>query len=114
MQLRRLKDIVAVALMAMVFGLAVSSPAFGDDEGRKVKSKVSPAYPELAKKMNVTGVVKLQVTIAANGSVKNAKVIGGHPLLVDAAIEAIRKYRYEPASEDTTEVVEFHFDNNNN
>ena len=113
MFVRRLKNLVAVALMALVFGLAVGAPASAEDEGRRVKSKVPPAYPELAKKLNVTGTVKLQVIIGANGSVKSAKVIGGHPLLVDPAIEAVKKWKYEPASEDSTEIVEFHFDNNN-
>lgn len=113
MFVRRLKNLVAVALMALVFGLAVAAPASAEDEGRRVKSKVPPTYPELAKRLNVTGTVKLQVIIGANGSVKSAKVIGGHPLLVDPAMEAVKKWKYEPASEDSTEIVEFHFDNNN-
>lgn len=112
MLLRRLRDLIAVGLMGLVLGLAVST-ASAQDEGRKVKSKVSPTYPELAKRMNVTGVVKLRVTIAANGSVKDAKVIGGHPLLVDPAMEAVKKWKYEPGDE-STEIVEFRFDNNGN
>jgi len=112
-QLRRLRNLVAVALMALSFGLAVAAPATAEDDSRKLKSKVSPTYPELAKKMNVTGTVKLQVTIGANGSVKGAKVVGGHPLLVDPAIEAVKKWKYEPGPQDTTEVVEFHFDETN-
>lgn len=112
MLLRRLRDLISVGLMGLVLGLAVCT-ASAQEEGRKVKSKVSPAYPELAKRMNVTGVVKLRVTIAANGSVKDAKVIGGHPLLVDPAMEAVRKWKYEPG-EESTEIVEFRFDNNSN
>lgn len=113
MFVRRLKNLVAVALMALLFGIGVSVPASAEGEARRVKSRVAPTYPDLAKRMNVTGVVKLQVTIAANGTVKTAKVVGGHPLLVDPAIEAVKKWKYEPASEDTSEIVEFHFDNNN-
>jgi TonB family protein len=77
---------------------------------RKVKSKVMPLYPELARRMGITGTVKIQVVVAPNGSVKNAKVVGGHPVLAPAAMDAVRKWRFEPASEETTGVVEFKFD----
>lgn len=109
---RTVKNLLALALMALAFGMTAIAPARAEDEGRRVKTKVAPTYPELARRMNVTGVVKLRVTIAANGTVKDAKVIGGHPLLVDPAIEAAKKWKYEPASEESSEIVEFRFDNN--
>ena len=112
MLLRGLKRWVALAALVLTLGLAICAPAFGNDD-RKIKSKVNPVYPELAKKMNVTGVVKVQVTVAANGTVKSAKAIGGHPLLIDPAVDAVKKWRYEPGAEDSTEVVEFRFDPNN-
>jgi TonB family protein len=76
---------------------------------RKAKQKINPAYPELARHANISGIVKLEATIAANGQVKNVKVLGGHPLLAGAAEDALRKWRYEPGSGETTAVVEFHF-----
>lgn len=112
MLLRNLKRIVAAILMALALGMTVSTTVRAEDD-RKVKSKVSPVYPELAKRMNVTGAVKLQVTVLPNGTVKTAKVIGGHPLLVDPAMDAVKKWKYEPGSEETTSVVEFRFDGNN-
>ncbi len=88
------------------------SLAWGQDGeiARKVKSKVSPVYPALAKRMNISGVVKVQITVDKTGVVKNAKLVGGHPILADAAMDAVRKWRYEGAAEETTGVVEFHFD----
>jgi TonB family protein len=56
------------------------------------------------------GMVRLEATIAPNGTVKQVKVLGGHPLLVQAATDAIRKWKYAPAGEETTAVVEFRFD----
>jgi len=109
---RRLKNLVAMTLVALVLGLSAAS-ARAEDDGRRVKSKVAPVYPELAKRMNVTGVVKLQVVVAPNGIVKSAKAIGGHPLLIDPAVDAVKKWKYEPAAEETTNTVEFRFDNNN-
>jgi TonB family protein len=87
--------------------------ASGQEEiARKAKFKVAPAYPDLARRMNITGIVKLQVTVAANGSVKSARLVGGHPVLANAALEAIKKWRFEPGPEDTTGIVDFHFSPN--
>jgi protein TonB len=105
-----LRRVVAIALLGGMAAIVLPS-AFGQGEiTRKVKTKVAPEYPELARRMNIVGVVKIQVTVAANGSVKNAKVIGGHPLLADTALEAVKQWRYEPATGETTGLVEFHFD----
>jgi len=107
--MRVLTRMLAVGLL---LGLAAMDPnALGQAEmTRKVKSKTPPEYPQLARRMNISGVVKIQVTVAANGSVKNVKVVGGHPILVSSALEAIKKWRYEPANEETTGVIEFRFD----
>jgi TonB family protein len=110
----RVRKFVTTAVMALTFSSVVWLSAAAQEEGRRAKTKVQPAYPELAKRMNVTGAVKLMVTIAPNGTVKSAKVLGGHPLLVDPAIDAVKKWKYEPANEESTALVEFKFDNNSN
>jgi TonB family protein len=79
------------------------------EEKRKVRSRVMPEYPALAKQMNVTGKVKIETTIAADGHVLSTRVVGGSPLLVNAALDALKQWRFEPASKDTTEVIEFEF-----
>jgi len=92
---------------------AVGTPLARGQEGeitRKVKNKVSPIYPELARRMSITGVVKVQITVDKNGGVKNTKLVGGHPILATAAMDAVKKWRYEAAADETTGVVEFHFD----
>jgi len=101
-----LRKLVPAVLVAMLT-LSLSGLAFAD--GRVTKQKVSPAYPELAKKMNVVGVVKVELTVAANGQVKSAKAIGGHPLLIDASVNAAKQFKYEAGSEETKELVEFKF-----
>ena len=112
MPFRTLRHWIAVGLLLAGGCVALNTAsAQGQEEiTRKLKNRVSPAYPDLARRMNITGVVKIQVTIANNGIVKNAKLIGGHPVLANAAMEALKKWRYEPGSEETTGVVEFHFD----
>jgi TonB family protein len=80
------------------------------EEGkRKVKTKTAPIYPELARRMNVTGKVKIEVIITPDGRVKSTRVIGGHPLLVQACQDAVKEWKFLPAPEETTQVVEFDF-----
>jgi TonB family protein len=100
------KSILAFALAFCLISLG--SVAHGDDGGRKIKTKVAPQYPELAKKMHVSGSVRLQLLVASNGQIKSVKPLGGHPLLIDAAENAVKQWRYESGPE-ATEVVEFKF-----
>ena len=105
----RVKNLVAFSALTALVGFALLIPAQASAADRAIKSKVTPVYPELARKMAVSGSVKVEVTIAPNGSVKNVKVIGGHPLLVDAAVDAVKRFKYETAPEESTQIVEFKF-----
>ena len=89
--------------------VAQEEPAHTEELTRKVKSKVSPIYPDIARRMNITGTVKMLVVVSPNGAVKNTKVVGGHPLLVTAATEALKKWKFEAASEESSGIVEFKF-----
>jgi TonB family protein len=77
---------------------------------RRAKSKVQPTYPELAKKMNLTGTVKIEVVVAPNGTVKDARVVGGHPVLAGVALDAAKKWRFEPSSVESTGIIDFKFE----
>jgi TonB family protein len=91
--------------------LKAQAPQGGSDEIiRRAKSKVNPFYPDLARKMNITGVVKVEVTVAPNGTVKEARVVGGHPVLATAALDAAKKWRFEPAGAESSGVIEFKFE----
>jgi TonB family protein len=83
--------------------------ATAEESIRKVKTRIQPTYPEFARKMHVSGTVKLQVIVAPDGAVKDSKVVGGHPVLVNSAQEAIKKWRFEPQASETREVIEFKF-----
>lgn len=98
---------VAAVTLCGATGFAQSSST---DEGkRKVKTRVTPAYPELARRMSVTGKVKIEVVITPDGRVKSTRVVGGHPLLVQACQDAVKEWRFVAASEETTQIVEFDF-----
>ena len=106
---------LSLLILAFVtlFGTLPAPTVRAQDLERKVKSKVSPSYPDIARKMGLTGTVKLQIVVASNGTVKETKVIGGHPILVNAAVDAVKKWRFEAANEESTGTVEFKFDPGN-
>ena len=109
---RKLSYILAVVLLTLVCG----NPLAGRDltaehhAARKIVKKILPTYPELARQLNITGTVKLQVTVEPNGSVKSAKVVGGNPAFVMAAMDVIHKWKFEAAPEQTVETVEIKFE----
>ncbi|HWY20994.1 MAG TPA: energy transducer TonB [Candidatus Acidoferrum sp.] len=77
---------------------------------RKVINRVAPAYPALARRMHVSGAVRLEIVIRPNGSVKAIKAVGGNPVLIEAATAAVDKWRFEAGPEETTEIVQLVFD----
>lgn len=111
MSLRRMGTLLGVVAV-LLGGVKLTLRAQNSDNEvvRRAKSKVQPEYPELARRMNITGTVRVQVVVAPNGTVKDAKVVGGHPVLAGAALEAVRKWRFEPAPAESTGVVDFKFE----
>ena len=103
--------LVSLAALFMAFG---SPPGHAQDAiDRKVKTRITHIYPDLARKMGLAGSVKLEVVVSPNGTVKETKVIGGHPILVSAAVDAVKKWKFETASGESTGTVEFRFDPGN-
>ena len=109
--------LIAAMLMMLIaigpVGVTLEGQAPPSEILRRVKTRVQPDYPELARRMNIAGTVKVEVVVAANGSVKDAKVIGGHPVLANAALEAVKKWRFEPAALESSGVVDFKFGSRN-
>ena len=106
--------IVAPSIALLMLASASFSQTSGTDEGkRKVKSKTAPLYPELARRMNVSGKVKIEVIITPDGHVRSTRVLGGHPLLVQACQDSLKEWKFFPAAEETTQIVECDFHGSN-
>jgi protein TonB len=109
--LRRVVVVLALTLAVTAGTAQVGAPQAQNEEIlRRAKSKVQPGYPDLARKMNIAGTVKIEVVVAPNGSVKGARIVGGHPVLATAALDAARKWRFEPASAETSGIIDFKFE----
>lgn len=101
---------VGFVLFALVLtSLALSQSSQASNSTRKVTSRIAPTYPDLAKKMHIQGVVKVEAIVRANGTVKSTRAIGGNPVLIDAATDAVSKWKFEPSAADTTEIVQLTF-----
>jgi protein TonB len=103
--------LITIALVALSASLltAQTAPAAANS-GRKVASRVAPNYPELAKKMHIHGTVRVEAVVRANGSVKSTRILGGNPVLVDAALDAVGRWKFEPGASETTEVLQLVFE----
>jgi TonB family protein len=112
------QQIAAAVLAALTLAMVGSPHGAGAQQAqqqneemvRRAKNKVQPAYPELAHRMNISGTVKIEVVVAPNGTVKDARVVGGHPVLANAALDAAKKWRFEPAPTESTGVIDFKFE----
>jgi TonB family protein len=110
---------IAAVVLSLTLGTAVgptysnaqnAQNAQNEEMVRRAKTKVQPSYPELAHKMNISGIVKIEVTVAPNGTVKEARVVGGHPVLAQSALDAAKRWRFEPAAAESTGIIDFKFE----
>ncbi len=103
---KRLALILAFSSCLLTVGLAQEQSS---TELRRILSKTIPAYPELARRMNISGTVRVMAVVQPNGSVKAVEPIGGSPLLIRAAQDAVLKWRFAPAASESKEPIELKF-----
>jgi TonB family protein len=108
---RRSRFWLAPLLLSCLMAITAHSQGPADaDTKRRVVQRSAPAYPALARSMALQGVVRLEVVVAPEGTVKTVAIRGGHPVLAQAAANTVRQWRWERAPHETTEPVEIKFD----
>jgi TonB family protein len=103
------RAIIVLLTVAFSFAVHLRAQSNSGEEKREARRLVQPRYSELAKKLNLTGTVKVEVTIGPDGIVKKARVLGGHPVLAMDAEKAAMNSTFQPAAKETTEILEFKF-----
>jgi TonB family protein len=102
----------AVSLSRLAGALALlfmlSLPSLGASE-RAIKTRVAPVYPEIAKRLHVAGIVKVEATVSADGRVTDVKTISGNHMLAPAAEDAVRKWRFAQGDGESTVTVDVSF-----
>lgn len=68
----------------------------GNIQAARIINRVQPVYPQEARKKGIAGIVRLHVLLAKDGTVKQMELVSGHPLLQQAAIDAVRQWTYHP------------------
>ncbi len=108
-----MRRLITISIGLLLFGAMIDPTMLAQEaqvnRTRKIVSRTIPVYPELARKMNLEGSVKLLVTVAPNGLVKSVHTIGGNPVLVKAAEDSVYEYRWIPANQESNELVEMKF-----
>lgn len=103
--------IVAMCAVSSVFlGVPGGAPASAQESDRKVITRVEPEYPDALKKLYIGGVVRVEVEVSPNGTVKNVKLLGGNPILGQSTMKAVKSWKYAPAATDETLMVRLEFD----
>lgn len=97
------------AALLLLLSLAFGAVALGEEHNRKVIARTAPSYPELAKRMHLTGKVKLEIVITPGGTVKSTKTLGGNPVFEKSAVDAARQWRFEAADKETKTVILLEF-----
>jgi periplasmic protein TonB len=68
----------------------------GNVQAAKIINRVQPVYPPLARQTRISGTVRLHAIISKDGTIQQLEVVSGHPLLQQAALDAVRQWRYQP------------------
>jgi len=76
---------------------------------RAVLQRTIPQYPELARRLRLSGKVKLDMVVSPDGRVKMVSIVGGNPVLAESAADAVAKWKFMPTNNVTTERVEISF-----
>ncbi len=101
--------LILVLLLSYSFGPAgIAQTQSSDMTARKLIQKVEPHYPEIARRMNLSGTVKVVALVAPDGKVKKVQPVGGSPVLVQAAESAVSQWKFAPGAE-SNETIELHF-----
>jgi TonB family protein len=103
---RGIAKLLSLALIAMTVSLLLHAA----DSERPIKSRVAPVYPEIAKRMHISGEVKIAATVAPDGSVSATKAVSGNKMLSSAAEDAVHKWKFVAAAEESTVEVSINFD----
>jgi TonB family protein len=109
MKTRDLRSEIGLGILFLVL-VPVAYPQQNLKSDRKIFTRVEPDYPPVLRMRQIGGTVRLELTVTAGGSVENVKVLGGNPILAEAAVTAVKKWKYAPADSATAITVSLVFD----
>jgi TonB family protein len=106
---RRLRSVYVAGLLLALFSFCFVQAVAMQELSRKVIAKTVPSIPELARKMHLTGKVKVEIVINPAGSVTSARLVGGNPVFEKNAVDAVKQWKFEAAQKETKAVILLEF-----
>jgi TonB family protein len=102
---------VLLLALAGLTGIALQSSQAQQEPAaaRRILAHSAPAYPPLARALALQGTVRVNALVAPDGTVKTVDVKGGHPVLAQAAADAVRRWKWEATAHESHEQVEVKF-----
>jgi TonB family protein len=107
MRMRFFLVLTALFSLCLAAGFVIAQDSATPE--RKIVKQTIPRYPEVARRMNLAGTVKVIAVVAPDGKVKAVEPVGGSPVLIQAAKDAITEWKFAPAGSESRQVVELHF-----
>ena len=109
-QCRRLLLLLLLSLSALLSAAPLAAQSHDPISDRKVITRVEPEYPDALKRLYIGGVVRVEVVVEPNGSVKSTKLLGGSPILGQSTMKAVKQWKYAPAASEEVLTVKLEFD----
>ena len=106
---RSRKSFLGALLLAGLLLLGAATTQ-SQDAGRKILKKAPVSYPSILKSKGIGGVVRLKVFVKPDGSVRDAEVLGGNPILAESAQKSVMQWKFSPASSETAVELSVTFD----
>jgi TonB family protein len=101
--------LISTAILTICLGVSLAQTQDNSKLERKIVQQTMPRYPEIARKMNLAGTVKVVAVVAPDGKVTAVQPMGGSPVLLQAAQDAVSRWKFAPAGGESRQVVELHF-----
>jgi TonB family protein len=111
-RIRRPLEALCLVLLVSFLVLTTGAPALHaqtENNARRIVYRIEPEYPAELKRIGIGGYVRVEATISPSGAVEDATIAGGNPILAEAAVKAVKKWKYAPLDTKTKAKLVFHF-----
>ncbi len=105
------RKLASFGMLSLALGIFFLNPPQAHADDRPIVHKVAPVYPEMAKRLHITGTVKVLTTVDATGSVTKVEGQGSNKILSSAAEDAVKHWKFAAGAGVDTMTIQINFDN---
>lgn len=101
--------LISTALLTICLGVSLAQAQDSSKLERRIVQQTVPRYPSIARKMKLAGRVKVVAVVSPDGRVTAVQPMGGSPVLIQAAQDAVSQWKFSPAAAESRQIVAIHF-----